>query len=286
MENCESSGGFIDLRSIGDEFPCDCFGNETCYIACSTEHSYSGNYSGLVNNLTNTMSFFRAGMNFNEWGLEFWMYVPSGKDAFFNIQSDAIICPDISAVGDVYFNKDLENGGVGVIEDSVLGDITFSFPHDQWFNVIINVDLAFGIALATWELKVDCEEVIPLETPFVDVNGTPPANYGGLFFSSKTDNSEFYIDDYYFIQGYMACILSVEDEDGVVIDIYPNPTQNSLNINTIEAINSVTIFNLQGKIIKSVFQKKIIDVSDLSSGFYFLEVKTNKGKSVQKFIKN
>jgi len=286
MENCDSSGGLIDLRSAGDDFPCDCFGNITCYIECSTAYSYSGNYSGLISNSSNTMSFFRAGKICDEWGLEFWMYVPSGKDAFFNIQSDAIICPDISAVGDVYFNKDLENDGIGIIEDSTIGDVTFNFPHDQWFNVIINVDLSFGISLATWELKVDCEEVIPLETPFTDINGIPPTNYGGLFFSSKTEYSEFYIDDYYFILGYMPCILSIEDDDNIDVNIYPNPSNNHINIETQDLVKNVAIYNLQGVRVKETTKINAIDVSNLSAGLYFVEVSTEKGRSVQKLIKN
>jgi len=51
-------------------------------------------------------------------------------------------------------------------------------------------------------------------------------------------------------------------------------------------IRGVKIVNLLGKLVEVTIDKKEIDISDLSSGLYFIEVVTNEGKSVQKFIKD
>jgi len=66
--------------------------------------------------------------------------------------------------------------------------------------------------------------------------------------------------------------------------VYPNPTSDYLNIQSEEEILEVTIFNLQGKqILKSNIER--VDVSNLTSGIYLIEIKTNSGKAFRKFIK-
>jgi len=59
------------------------------------------------------------------------------------------------------------------------------------------------------------------------------------------------------------------------ISIYPNPSSNVVNINTTDVILSVNIINIQGKIVKSSTQKSI-QVSDLPSALYIIEIKTEK----------
>lgn len=70
--------------------------------------------------------------------------------------------------------------------------------------------------------------------------------------------------------------------------IYPNPTENILNIDMNEdcIINSVQIFNLLGqKVITSEQHKKTIDVSFLKNGIYLIKMNTNYGTLSSSFIK-
>ncbi|RYM34756.1 PKD domain-containing protein [Brumimicrobium glaciale] len=70
------------------------------------------------------------------------------------------------------------------------------------------------------------------------------------------------------------------------VDIYPNPTSNQLSILTELSLNKVTIFDFTGKILKTAidgFDK--IDVSDLSSGTYFIVLSTEKGSINKRFVK-
>jgi hypothetical protein len=72
------------------------------------------------------------------------------------------------------------------------------------------------------------------------------------------------------------------------MSLYPNPTFDELNIisNNLE-INNKTIYSLQGKAVFSEnSNSKTIDVSNLSEGFYFIEISSSDGKSIQKFIKH
>ena len=81
--------------------------------------------------------------------------------------------------------------------------------------------------------------------------------------------------------------LSVNDNNINRIKIYPNPTKGILNIAANGSIvEEITIFNLQGMVLKNTSNKNEIDVSSLATGLYFLQLSV-EGKSVtKKFIKD
>ena len=70
--------------------------------------------------------------------------------------------------------------------------------------------------------------------------------------------------------------------------VYPNPTESVLNISNLEGEYAYSIFDLNGKTVKSEKNKnsKSINVTDLISGTYLLEInENNHSKSMVKFIK-
>jgi hypothetical protein len=73
------------------------------------------------------------------------------------------------------------------------------------------------------------------------------------------------------------------------ISVYPNPTTNFLTIKrTSDRLASFSIYDIHGKKLKTMnsrdrFTK--IEVSALSSGLYFIEVRTSNSKETQRFIK-
>lgn len=80
--------------------------------------------------------------------------------------------------------------------------------------------------------------------------------------------------------------LSVEDQiDNIAIKIYPNPARDVLHIDAAEEIIKMQIFDIQGKLIKTVSGSKQIDVSALSKGLYILRITTASGGYSEKFIK-
>lgn len=70
-------------------------------------------------------------------------------------------------------------------------------------------------------------------------------------------------------------------------DIYPNPTNGQVQLSSQLALESVQIFNQQGTL---SFQQDIsspsewLDLTHLSAGMYFVQLKTKDGKSIQKQI--
>lgn len=82
-----------------------------------------------------------------------------------------------------------------------------------------------------------------------------------------------------------SAVLSVDAFNKEKINIYPNPVLSILKVN--HQINSdfiINIYNLQGRRVL-VSNTETIDVSKLSKGVYFLQIKTSQFDSFKKFIK-
>ena len=67
--------------------------------------------------------------------------------------------------------------------------------------------------------------------------------------------------------------------------IYPSVTSGKIWISTKETVKNVNVYNLQGALQRNYRNTEEINVSDLASGVYLMEISTNEGNAVQKFIK-
>jgi hypothetical protein len=84
--------------------------------------------------------------------------------------------------------------------------------------------------------------------------------------------------------------LSVNDFDITELELFPNPTNNLLNLKLPEfqdfEIIDYTITNMLGQTVYSdATNYQSVDVSNFSSGIYQVVVKTNKGNWTSKFVK-
>lgn len=70
-------------------------------------------------------------------------------------------------------------------------------------------------------------------------------------------------------------------------NMYPNPTTDVLNIASKNGseVKEITITDLTGKKVKSIQNTTSINVSDLASGTYLIDITTNEGKGSSKFVK-
>jgi len=72
--------------------------------------------------------------------------------------------------------------------------------------------------------------------------------------------------------------------------MYPNPVNSLLNFSGINDVTKIDIFDLTGKLIRTInleYTKEIsINVNDFQSGVYFVKVYNNSGVQATKFIKN
>lgn len=82
-------------------------------------------------------------------------------------------------------------------------------------------------------------------------------------------------------------VLSANTSNDVSFSLAPNPAKNQITLQTRgKTIENVVIYTAMGE---KIFEKdgttKSVNVADLSSGLYFLEIKTENGKAIKKFLK-
>jgi Secretion system C-terminal sorting domain/Copper type II ascorbate-dependent monooxygenase, N-terminal domain/Copper type II ascorbate-dependent monooxygenase, C-terminal domain len=78
----------------------------------------------------------------------------------------------------------------------------------------------------------------------------------------------------------------IKQTENLDIKIYPNPVNDFLTIELEEEINSVKIISLDGRILLNKFSENKIDVSTLSAGIYFVEIKTERSSYRKKIVKS
>ncbi len=86
-------------------------------------------------------------------------------------------------------------------------------------------------------------------------------------------------------------ITGINDNYMADFNIYPNPVNDRLYIETSTQTQSIEIYDVYGRIqnLRNSETQKLrnsIDVSDLNSGIYFVKVKTEEGNIVKRIVKN
>jgi len=140
-----------------------------------------------------------------------------------------------------------------------------------------------------------------INLPFDDAN-----NDGYVIFKIKTLNTlvegdtfendaEIYFDYNFpiitnnFIASIEAESLTVEEFNRTNLEVYPNPIKDNVTIKGLENINSVTIYDVSGRLIQNVSilnnKEVIINMTKLNTGTYFAKVKTADTDNVIKLIK-
>ena len=124
------------------------------------------------------------------YSLEMRMYVPAGRQAYYNVQHD--LNPHIWA-SDVYFEAD----GSGRIAVNSLDDFTFNYTQDDWVVVLQEFDLdrdstwfwVDGNLAGSWKFSLG-----------EDDNTDPVASlkWSGVIFYPANTNYLFYVDDVLF----------------------------------------------------------------------------------------
>ncbi|RDK88672.1 T9SS type A sorting domain-containing protein [Marinirhabdus gelatinilytica] len=83
-------------------------------------------------------------------------------------------------------------------------------------------------------------------------------------------------------------ILGVDGFDVSHISVFPNPTNNIVNIQSLSTIKNIEVYDVQGRKIQAVEatqQNTQVDISALRTGVYFFSIKTEKGSTVKKIVK-
>lgn len=101
-------------------------------------------------------------------------------------------------------------------------------------------------------------------------------NSGGLTLTDSEGNIAYYWNG----------VMATQDFNNASLTIYPNPVYETLFLNyTGESPESISVYDISGKLVLSQGFKKNIHLSNLNSGIYFIEITSPQGKSTQRFVK-
>jgi len=100
----------------------------------------------------------------------------------------------------------------------------------------------------------------------------------------KTETFNFVFEKLY---QSLPCSWPVGINESLVstVDMFPNPTQNNITINTTENIIACRIMDLNGKQQILSGNEKVISLNQLQKGIYFIEIETPSGIYTKKIVK-
>lgn len=102
------------------------------------------------------------------------------------------------------------------------------------------------------------------------------------FVNITDDGFKLYLDDILLTKDDPS---SVNTLNQIAVEVFPNPTTNFLTVSSDATIKSLHLKSMDGKSIRIYTKQKSIDVSFLEAGTYFIEVETEQGIGVKKFVK-
>lgn len=87
---------------------------------------------------------------------------------------------------------------------------------------------------------------------------------------------------------FQTLLNNPEFENDNSISVYPNPTNAVVNIKSDFNINSIQLYDVQGRIVQTKLQNGTeitFDIADKSNGIYFLKITSDKGIKIEKLVK-
>jgi hypothetical protein len=134
---------------------------------------------------------------------------------------------------------------------------------------------AAGIAIAGSSAGTD-----PAEIDFISFSGNATA-------TPNTSSTTAVLDNFVARASATDTLLSLDKNNTVITaNIYPNPATDILNVSGVEGVTSLVINDINGRTIKTVNDASSINVSDLNTGVYFVNINTENGNITKKFMKN
>ena len=269
----------------------------TCALLASSTQARSGGLSGYVSDDNAMDAVLDLGNKiFGTWGLEFWMYVPAGKEGYLNFQGTVPIGSGTFPVGNIFFNQDSLAPGEGLIDFSTANpeyQAAFTYPEGEWFRVVANFDVSAGISSATFEMYVNDVEVVAAGTPFASWDDTNQVwvyddtqSIGGVDLYSISTNNQYYVDDLLYQDAFIEVGLGNQDFSSKGFRSAMN--NGTLTLRAQENINSVAIYNMLGQQVYNANVNSMnssVNMSNLANGTYIVKVNINGVEGSVKVIR-
>ncbi len=159
---------------------------------------------------------------------------------------------------------------------------SFTLPVGQWKHIVCTYDAA-GQAI----VYVDGAPILTGAKPAWDTAATVflLGQFDGVVDDLKIYN--FALTSAQVSSLFANNTLTAPDfnQNNLEVTLYPNPANDVLNIEMVNKVKSIEIYNIQGQKVKAANQKQI-NVSDLEAGMYMIKIQdTDNAVSTKKFVK-
>lgn len=201
--------------------------------------------------------------------------------------------------GATNFNQDIGDWNVENVTE-MISMFSFATSFDQnlgnWdVSEVTDMSGMFGggagLSTANYDLTLIGWEALTLQSYVTFDAGT------SMYCAAASERADIISNDYWTIYdaGSGTCRLSTnikneENESDLYSVIYPNPTIGMLNFNFKESsLKNILVLNIYGQVIKTtntVDKSFRLDLSDLSSGIYVVEIIEDERKESVRIVKN
>ncbi|QBZ97804.1 T9SS type A sorting domain-containing protein [Flavobacterium sangjuense] len=219
---------------------------------------------------------------------------------------NAIICfeGDLLPVTEIgkylHYGVTFENTGNYAAENVVVKDVIDITKYD------INSLQVLGTSHQSYiKITGNTVEFVFQNIQLAAATGTPPVGgHGDVLFKIKSKNSlvngdyvsktaKIYFDYNAPIntndaQTTFATLNNPIHEFDNSVKVYPNPTHSLINISSNSTIQSVSLYDIQGRLLETDLANSnevSFDISGKSNGVYFLKITSDKGSKVEKVVK-
>lgn len=211
-----------------------------------------------------------------DWTVSFDISVDSVMDSIYVIDWRSNSNPGHMHIG--------YNGNRGMyFSDRTLNGIYGSLVADT-VPLPMNTFVHFDVSREGDSLLIDRNGTQVASSYFVDALSPLSTTTIGYSEGFRYDHGSFRLDN---LTLTAELILSVREEDTFSLGLYPNPANDKLIITTSENIEHFQVLDILGQqvILDNSLRDNVLDVHELQSGVYILELRSEKGVSVRRFVK-
>ena len=237
-------------------------------------------------------------------GKDLFVSVPTVSGALYYAFDISLVAPGTAISGGDYeyfaiFKDDGYNyrARIDVVAPSATGDYTLGIStkggtadttwasdltYGQSYRVTVMYDQAANIA----KLWVDASAETDTSITGDDEND-PGTSITQFAFRQSTSsvNETIIIDNLKIGQTFNSTLSSDDRLQTLNLNIYPNPTQTTLNFSGLNAPVQASVFDMLGKLHIQTEVTNTLDVSALKSGLYMVEIKNETSSKVFKMLK-
>ena len=227
---------------------------------------------------------------------------PAGN-SFYNSTNDAITLNEWNHIAVVCNSTDGANGSIKLYVNGV--DVTAStYDANSLVGGEANNDVFVSYGGGDYSnmmareirIKKTAVAVADLHVDIADANYTTDADTAALFSFAEgsgltTVNAASGIDANFGYGGahyptwvlLSSTVAAVNSNNLINFNVYPNPANDVINIQTENSIKNVAIYNILGKLVYTN-NVETVNVSNLDAGIYLIKVETEKGIGTSKLV--